>query len=74
MIRWCLSDTRCLRELVRAGIGRSIPRRAREIVIDTRAAFGPVTRRRIERALRWLVAHGDILRTPDGYLLFRRIA
>ena len=71
--RWTLEATRCLREVVLDHIGRW-PRARAAIFAAVRDDFGALDlrrgsrdMRRLERALRWLVDAGKIVRVEGGY-------
>lgn len=57
------------RGLVLSKVGRLAPRWTTAIRRDVEAEWGTVDRRRVDRALAWLVTVGAVRRTPDGYLL-----
>lgn len=59
------------RELVLSHVCRLRPMMPCELHQAVENDWGPVCRRRLERAIRWLVDQGEIMRTPDGYLLAR---
>lgn len=61
------------RQVVISKIGRLTPRWTAEILslVSEDWDRGSVTRRRVERALRWLRLNNRIRRTEDGYLLQR---
>jgi len=56
------------RELVFSKIGRLTPRWATAIHKAVEAEWGEVDRRRVDRAIAWLVSCGTVRRTPEGYL------
>jgi hypothetical protein len=60
------------RALVLSKIGQLTPRWTSTIHQDVEAEWGVVDRRRIDRAIAWLVAVGAVRRTPDGYLRGRK--
>jgi hypothetical protein len=62
-------ESKYFRELVLSKVGRLTPRWQKQLQEEVEAEWGPVCWRRLQRAVKWLVDHGEIVRTPDGYLL-----
>jgi hypothetical protein len=56
------------RELVLSKIGRLTPRWTSALHQAVEAEWGSVDRRRIDRAIAWLVSLGAVHRTSDGYV------
>jgi hypothetical protein len=59
------------REIVLSKVGRLTPRWRTTIHQAVEAEWGVVDRRRVDRAIAWLIALGAVRRTLDGYLRVR---
>jgi len=59
------------RDLVLSKVDRLAPQWQSSIHRRVEADWGSVDRRRVDRAITWLVNLGAVRRTPDGYLRVR---
>lgn len=62
-------DLDYLRERLLVKVGRLTPKWPSQLHREVEDDLGDVCVKRVKRCLKWLLEHGEIRRSPDGYLL-----
>ena len=65
-------DLTYLRERLLAKVGRLTPKWPSQLHREIEEDLGNVCVKRLKRCLKWLLEQGEVMRTPDGYLLVRQ--